>query len=365
MDITNLYKTQISLTEWFEKSNHKLTEELRIEDNDKRERLKVLNEIIGLPFDKPVQFKAIDLANETDSFLEFFKKEKNRLCALRLIPTDPSLPKLRMRGHTIEKAMEWFKEQKVNPSMYKADFVPHSENSLWSTIFFVNKKGISGEMIKGGHHQLTQGFYEKEKPIIFSFDFNSWNFSKEDTEAKKQIKEIASLLCIKDSKAAKRIKEELNATFAEGYLEGYFETVTTKEHGLWFIDYNRILGKLYQDYIVNISQEESEEKLKGLIGSKGKFTGRAKIIVDENLHGSNINKEEVLVCPMTTPDHLFLMKNAGAIVTDLGGILSHAAIIAREFNIPCLVGTEKATSLFKDNDLIEVDAENGFARKID
>lgn len=66
---------------------------------------------------------------------------------------------------------------------------------------------------------------------------------------------------------------------------------------------------------------------------------------------------------MTTPEYMSLMKHAGAIVTDLGGILSHAAIMAREFKVPCLVGTGNATKEFVDGDLIEVDSENGFARK--
>jgi pyruvate,water dikinase len=62
---------------------------------------------------------------------------------------------------------------------------------------------------------------------------------------------------------------------------------------------------------------------------------------------------------MTSPDYIHLMKNAAAIVTDLGGILCHAAIIAREFNIPCIVGTLKATSILKDMDTVEVDADKG------
>ena len=87
MDLPALYKNQISLTEWFEKSDHRLTEDMRLEDNLKRERLKVLNEIIGLPYDKPVQFPASALVEETDSFKKFIEENGHRLCALRLIST--------------------------------------------------------------------------------------------------------------------------------------------------------------------------------------------------------------------------------------------------------------------------------------
>lgn len=58
------------------------------------------------------------------------------------------------------------------------------------------------------------------------------------------------------------------------------------------------------------------------------------------------------------------LAEAIAIVTDGGGMMSHAAVISREFNIPCVVGTKYATEVFKDGDLIEVNANNSVVRKI-
>ena len=57
------------------------------------------------------------------------------------------------------------------------------------------------------------------------------------------------------------------------------------------------------------------------------------------------------------------MEKAAAIVTDIGGITTHAAIISRELGIPCIIGTKIATKLLKDGDYIEVDAENGIVKK--
>ena len=62
---------------------------------------------------------------------------------------------------------------------------------------------------------------------------------------------------------------------------------------------------------------------------------------------------------MTTVDYLPAMKKASAIVTDDGGITSHAAIISRELGIPCIVGTKIATKVLKDGDLVEVNANKG------
>jgi phosphoenolpyruvate synthase/pyruvate phosphate dikinase len=57
-----------------------------------------------------------------------------------------------------------------------------------------------------------------------------------------------------------------------------------------------------------------------------------------------------------------VLRKAGAIVTDEGGITSHAAIIARELKIPCIIGTKIATKVLEDGDLVEVDADNGTVR---
>jgi len=58
------------------------------------------------------------------------------------------------------------------------------------------------------------------------------------------------------------------------------------------------------------------------------------------------------------------MKKAAGIVTDLGGITCHAAIVSRELGTPCIIGTKAATQILKDGDRVEVDAEKGEVRKI-
>ncbi len=71
-----------------------------------------------------------------------------------------------------------------------------------------------------------------------------------------------------------------------------------------------------------------------------------------------------MVSLQTTPELLPAMKKAAAFVTDIGGIISHAALVAREFKIPCIVGTRISTEVFKDGDRVEVDATRGVIRKI-
>src|ERR1700687_5336947 len=94
--LAELLKTQKSLTEWLEDIKHKDAEAIRREDNEKRERLKVLNKVIKLPFDKPVQFEATDLSDKTPALKQYLTDHGDELCALRLIPKQDGLPKLRM-----------------------------------------------------------------------------------------------------------------------------------------------------------------------------------------------------------------------------------------------------------------------------
>lgn len=68
---------------------------------------------------------------------------------------------------------------------------------------------------------------------------------------------------------------------------------------------------------------------------------------------------------MTTPDYMIAISKAEAIVTDEGGITCHAAIVSREFNIPCVVGTRNATQILNDNDIVEVDANEGVIRVVE
>ncbi|HQF57216.1 MAG TPA: PEP-utilizing enzyme [Candidatus Magasanikbacteria bacterium] len=73
---------------------------------------------------------------------------------------------------------------------------------------------------------------------------------------------------------------------------------------------------------------------------------------------------EIIISPMTEPSYLPIMKKALAFVTNEGGILCHASIVARELQKPCIIGTKIATHVFKDGDEVEVDATNGIIRKV-
>ena len=104
-------------------------------------------------------------------------------------------------------------------------------------------------------------------------------------------------------------------------------------------------------------------EIKGMVASRGKAIGKVAII-----HGikdlSKVTNGSILVAITTHPDYMIAMRKAAAIITDEGGITCHAAIVSREYNIPCIVVTQNATKILKDNDTVEVNAIEGWVKKI-
>ena len=107
----------------------------------------------------------------------------------------------------------------------------------------------------------------------------------------------------------------------------------------------------------------SEEKLKGQTAYGGSAKGRVKII-NTMAEMAKMHNGNILVSRMTNPSIVPAMKKAVAIITDMGGITCHAAIVARELAVPCIIGTKVATEVLRDGDLVEVDADKGVVRKI-
>lgn len=98
--------------------------------------------------------------------------------------------------------------------------------------------------------------------------------------------------------------------------------------------------------------------LKGVAASAGIARGKVKIILKPS-QNSKMKKGNILVTEMTNPLFVPAIQKAKAIVTDVGGLTSHAAIISRELGIPCVVGTKRATKILKDGNRVKVDGMKG------
>lgn len=112
-----------------------------------------------------------------------------------------------------------------------------------------------------------------------------------------------------------------------------------------------------------VPKVEKTDELKGELAYPGRVKGKVRLILSQD-DFNKFKKGEILVTRVTDPSYVPIMKIAKAIITDIGGITCHAAIVARELKKPCVIGTKIATKVLKDGDLVEVDANKGIIKII-
>ena len=113
-------------------------------------------------------------------------------------------------------------------------------------------------------------------------------------------------------------------------------------------------------------EKKPKRILSGYPVSAGRVRGTVKFIrttaVHEDLQKTleDVKRDDIIVTEMTRPQYLLAIRRAAGIITDLGGNLCHAAIVSREFNIPCVVGTQHATSLLTEGTKVILDGNEGY-----
>lgn len=113
-------------------------------------------------------------------------------------------------------------------------------------------------------------------------------------------------------------------------------------------------------------EDINESIIHGVLASSGNehyFRGTAKLVLSiEEI--KKVEEGDIIVTTMTSPDFVIGMKKAGAIITDVGGILSHAAVVSRELGKPCIVSTKIATKVIRDGDVLELHCGKGTVKII-
>ncbi len=180
-------------------------------------------------------------------------------------------------------------------------------------------------------------------------------------------KEISKRMALKEEKDFYQLTLPEIQYFLLNNLNVDYTKINERKRGyiLFFFDEKDYLftGKDIDRFIQKEKDIMEVKEITGNIVYIGKIEGRAKI-VKKSSELSKLRKGDILITPMTTVDYIPYLDKISAIVTDEGGIACHAAIVAREFKIPAIVGTKYATKILKDNDLIEVDALKGIIRKL-
>ncbi|GBE20649.1 phosphoenolpyruvate synthase [archaeon BMS3Abin17] len=166
------------------------------------------------------------------------------------------------------------------------------------------------------------------------------------------------------------VEEDINYIKIEEFLEGKFpskqDLERRRKHYILsneFFETNKSFFELSKEYDFEIIEEEVSDQIKGIVVMEGMVKGKVKIILKyEDTY--KVERGDIIVTSMTTPDYIQAMDKAAAFITDEGGITCHAAIVAREFKKPCIIGTKNATKVLKDGDLVLVNGETGVVERI-
>lgn len=130
-----------------------------------------------------------------------------------------------------------------------------------------------------------------------------------------------------------------------------------KDHDGLYILQSRPITTMHQKQKTEVEFKGGKVLLSGLGASPGAAAGPVRIVRSSEI--DRVEAGAILVAEMTTPDFVPAMKRAVGIVTDRGGRTCHAAIVARELGVPCVVGTETATRALKDEQVVTVDGSGG------
>jgi len=207
--------------------------------------------------------------------------------------------------------------------------------------------------------QSTAVWTDERKMLEFQLFF--W-YSNILTELSKRYNlSVVQLKYLFTDELAKLEKEALKLkNIAEQRISKEFMTVSTNE-GI------RIAGETERQKIKEIIERQSHKgDIRGNVACRGtetKYVATVKVLRSSK-ECSKVERGEILVATMTTPDYVPAMDRALGFITDEGGVTCHAAIVAREMNKPCIIGTKNATQILKDGDRVEMDVATGLIKII-
>lgn len=160
------------------------------------------------------------------------------------------------------------------------------------------------------------------------------------------------------SKEIKNTLEDRKKGFAMIWINGDVQTVFGDES----LELQNEIAGIYKT-TGNEEDTLDSNVITGSIANRGKVRGIARVLTTyKDIY--KVQKGDIIVATMTTPDYVSAMEKAAGFITDEGGITCHAAILSREFNVPCVVGTVNATKEIKDGEMIELDAYSGKIYKL-
>ncbi|OGG69199.1 hypothetical protein A3C20_04055 [Candidatus Kaiserbacteria bacterium RIFCSPHIGHO2_02_FULL_55_25] len=285
-----------------------------------------------------------------------------------------------------ERGVQWMKSELVESAKRDAAYVAHIEKELGDAYTHIERTYLSVETLSLA--QLVPLLDDLEN--FWSWFEAGWWLWETMEEERRGFQLSASLLALRERtqdlvpRCERLIRVSLAALFPElgkniialggddirsGVLP-MTDELQQRMAGYYFTNGELFVGASKKDIEskFNIALEgadipEHVSTVTGQTAFPGVVQGRVRIVYGP-AQVASVENSDIIIAPMTLPDILPAMKKATAIVTDEGGVLCHAAIIARELKKPCVIGTRFATQVFKDGDMVEVNADNGIVRKL-
>ncbi|MBI3032603.1 hypothetical protein HYY69_03950 [Candidatus Woesearchaeota archaeon] len=219
--------------------------------------------------------------------------------------------------------------------------------------------------------QYHQDLFQVLRDASFLMDYKKEIFTKSHYHIRLLLDEIGKRLGISRNYVQLYMPEELQDALVHKKILSKSVLSDREKCSILFSDKDKMFlyqGKeaydLLKKYNIADNEEAKVSSFEGMIASGGKAIGIVKVVFNAK-EIEKVQKGDILVAPMTSPDYVPAMRKAGAIITDEGGITCHAAIVSRELGIPCIIGTKIATKLLKDGQQVEVNANHGVIKLIE
>ena len=291
---------------------------------------------------------------------------------------------------TAPEELSFYQEEEME-LFHAKDIKKHSEKYAWLknsyggtqniplSFFIERKKALTDEKIKEIKGYANNVLVEKREyckenklpeEILEESHLVAWSVARQD-ERKKE-----NLYCIQAKEKllieiAKRLQADIDLLRDYSALELSDvldkNAISPRRWEGFLLDFDGTINYddketeiLWNTYVEIKTSPDSE--LKGDVASKGAGSVKGNIRIVRDPHNASFKEGEILVCPMTTPDYVFLIKKSSAIITDVGGYTSHAAVTSRELRKLCITNTRVATQILKDGDLVEIDADKGVVK---
>ena len=277
---------------------------------------------------------------------------------------------------------EKLSENKIKNLYKKYSWIPCLDihNKPWTFNEFKNhlkdfRKNIQKNRMSYGEAIKGLNLYKKEKDILDTAKLFAYIKDARDDFRRKGIfyiqsslfKELSSRLGVEIHELAYLLEEEVKNCI-EKNLKADKNLIESRKKGFVIMYDNKknvicLSGSQIKDGLaaLGLMKDSVNVNLQGTVASRGIAQGRVAVVKGiKDL--PNVGKGDILVAVTTHPDYVPAMQKAVGIVTEEGGVTSHAAIVSRELGIPCIVGTKKATQLLQNGDFIEVDGMNGIVK---